>query len=71
LGDVITIGALVVTGVPVALRAVVGLVETWLRSRPLRSITLTIEGDSLELTNVSPTEQHQLVQAFVDRHTGQ
>jgi hypothetical protein len=71
LGDAVTIGALVVTAAPMVLRAVVGLVETWLSNRPLRGVTFTIDDDALELTNASRTEQRHLVQAFIDRHAGQ
>lgn len=71
LGDALTIGALVVTAAPMVLRAVVGLVETWLSYRPLRGVTLTIDDDALELTNASRAEQRHLVQAFIDRHARQ
>ncbi len=67
--DALTIGALIVTLTPVAVKAVVGLVQTWLQHRPVRSATIVIDGDCLELTNPSRADQHQLVQAFIDAHT--
>jgi hypothetical protein len=69
--DAITIGALVVTAAPAALKAVVALIDSWLKNRPVRSATVTIDGDSLELTKVSRSEQRQLVEAFIDKHTKQ
>ena len=69
--DAIALGALVVTAVPAALRAVVALIDSWLKNRPVRSATMTIDGDSLELTKVSREEQRQLVEAFIGKHTKQ
>jgi hypothetical protein len=69
--EAIAIGALVVTTAPAALKAVVGLVDSWLRNRPVRSATVTIDGDSMELAKISRTEQQQLLQAFLDKHTKQ
>lgn len=67
-GEAVTIGALVVTAAPIVLRSVVRLVDSWLRNRPVRAVTLTVDGDSLELTNASRTAEQQLTQAFIDRH---
>jgi hypothetical protein len=65
--DPVTLGALAVTLGPALLQAVVGLVETWTRSRPVRSVKMTIGGDSIELTGND--EQHdELVRMFVARH---
>jgi hypothetical protein len=68
-GDAVTIGALAVATAPTAMRAVLHVVQTWLENRPLCGVKVTIGGDSLELSNASRTEQGELVQAFVDRHT--
>ncbi|MGH6746801.1 effector-associated constant component EACC1 [Novosphingobium sp.] len=69
--DAVIIGALVVTLAPVALSGVVGVVQTWLQNRPVRGVKMTIDGRSLELTNPSRADQHQLVQAFLDGHAQQ
>lgn len=64
--DAVVIGALVVTLAPVALSGVVEMVQAWLQNRPVRGVKMTIDGHSLELTNPSRADQHQLVQAFLD-----
>lgn len=66
--DAVTIGALTITLSPVALRAVIHLVEVWLQNRPVRSVKLTIDDDALELTRISRADQRQLVQTFMERH---
>lgn len=67
--DAVAIGALAVTVAPVALKAVVALVESWLKNRPVRSVTLTIDGDSLELSKISRSEQRELMEAFIEKHS--
>lgn len=66
--DVVTIGALTVTLAPPLVQAVVELVKAWLSSRPIRSAKVTIDGDSIELTDASEAEQERLTKAFIDRH---
>jgi hypothetical protein len=46
----------------------VHLVGTWLQNRPVRGVTMTVDGDCLELTNASRADQHQLAEAFVAKH---
>ncbi len=67
-GDAISLGALIVTLAPAAMTAVIGLLKDWLTSRPVRSARLTIDGDSIELSNVSPEDQEKLTEAFIERH---
>jgi hypothetical protein len=69
--EAIAIGALVVTLAPAALKAVIGLIDTWLKTRPVRSATVTIDSDSIQLGKVSRSEQQQLVQAFLAKHAKQ
>ncbi|MFD0166055.1 hypothetical protein ACFVJH_18135 [Streptomyces decoyicus] len=64
-GEVIAVGALVVTTVPLLVRQVLQLVDTWLRNRPLRSVTVQIDGDTIELGNASAEDQRRLIDAFV------
>lgn len=66
--DAMSIGALVVAAGPGVLKAVVGLVGEWLAHRPVRSAKLTIDGDSIELSDATAAERKQLIAAFVDRH---
>ncbi|MGW7645472.1 hypothetical protein [Streptomyces bobili] len=67
-GDVITIGSLSVTMAPFALRAVLRLVETWIERRPVRTISVAIDGDSIELQAISSADQRQLIDVFVAAH---
>ena len=61
---VVTLGA---SGGAFAL--VVGTVRDWLtRRRGAHKVTVTIDGDTLELEAASPEERAELVTAFVRRH---
>ena len=53
------------------LQSVIGALRSWLRRRPGRSIKVTIDGDSLELTGASTAQLDQLVEAWVKRHAGE
>ncbi|WP_030991892.1 hypothetical protein [Streptomyces sp. NRRL S-1813] len=70
-GEVIAVGALVVTTVPLLVRQVLQLVDTWLRNRPLRSVTVEIDGDTIELRNASAEDQRRLIDAFVSTRSPQ
>jgi hypothetical protein len=49
---------------------VVDALRDWLgRHPPENRIAITIDGDVLELSNVSAREQHELVKAFIRRHS--
>lgn len=50
------------------LRAIVDRVVQWLARQRLRSVKLTLDGDSIELTGVSSVEQQQLIDLWVARH---
>jgi hypothetical protein len=67
-GDAINLGALLVTLAPAAMTAVVTFLKDWLATRPVRTAKVTIDGDSLELSNVSTEDQDKLAQAFIARH---
>jgi hypothetical protein len=66
--DPVTIGALVVTLVPALLQATVALVETWTRHHPVRSVKVTVDGDSIELASPDAGEREQLLRLFLDKH---
>ncbi|KOG38532.1 hypothetical protein [Streptomyces decoyicus] len=70
-GEVIAVGALVVTTVPLLVRQVLQVVDTWLRNRPLRSVTVEIDGDTIELGNASAEDQRRLIDAFVTTRSPQ
>lgn len=52
------------------LRAVVEATVAWLGRQQARSVKLTLDGDTLELTGVSSDEQRRLVEQWVGRHAG-
>jgi hypothetical protein len=64
-GELIVAGGLAVTLAPVLVRAVLRLVETWMTNRPLRTVTVTVDGRSIELGHATREEQRRLVDAFV------
>ncbi|WP_143074818.1 hypothetical protein [Streptomyces mangrovisoli] len=67
-GDVVAVGALVVTVAPIALRSVIRLLETWIRHRPVRTVSVRIGEDSLEMQGVSSAEQSRLIDVFIASH---
>ncbi len=67
-GEVIAVGALAVTAAPVVLRSVVQTVASWLRNRPVRTASISIGEDRLELRAVSSDDQRALIDAFLARH---
>jgi len=50
------------------LQSIIDSVRSWLGRQHARSIKLTLDGDSLELTGVSSAEQDRLVELWVMRH---
>lgn len=70
--DPVTIGAIVLalSGSGGVFVAIVETVKDWLSRQAARHrITLTIDGDSIELTRASAEERQALVEAFVRRHS--
>ncbi|MFC5955266.1 hypothetical protein ACFP51_12440 [Streptomyces pratens] len=63
--DAIAVGALAVTLAPIALRSVLGLVQTWIENRPVRTVSIALGEDSLELEAVSAADQRRLIEAFL------
>ncbi|BFO16400.1 hypothetical protein SHKM778_27880 [Streptomyces sp. KM77-8] len=61
-------GALAVTLAPIVLRSVLDLVRTWLENRPVRTVTVTLGDDSLELEGASSADQRRIVDAFLTAH---
>src|SRR5690606_11290538 len=51
--DAVAVGALAVTALPFALRAALDLVRTWIENRPVRTVSITLGEDTLELEAVS------------------
>ena len=68
--ELLAIGGLVVRFAMKAgvLRAVADATVGWLGRQQARSVKLTLEGDTLELTGVSSDEQQRLIDLWVARH---
>ncbi|MFF9485312.1 MULTISPECIES: hypothetical protein [unclassified Streptomyces] len=66
--DAIAVGALAVTLAPLALRSVLDLVRTWIENRPVRTVSVTLGDDSLELEAASSADQRRIVDAFLAAH---
>ena len=66
--DALAVGALAVTLAPLALRSVLDLVRTWIENRPVRTVSISLGEDSLELEAVSSADQRQLIDAFLAAH---
>jgi hypothetical protein len=68
--ELAALGALLVRVTQSQLLApVLAAVRSWLGGSPQRSIKLELEGDTLELTGISSTEQRRLVDEWLQRHT--
>lgn len=70
--DLLAAGGLVVGFVlrPDVLQSIIDGVRSWLGRQRARSIKLTLDGDSLELTRASTAEQKRLIELWVMRHGG-
>ncbi len=70
--ETLLFGTLVVRLVlnPALLRSVVETTVAWLARRQARSVKLTLDGDTLEVTGVSSNEQDLLVEQWITRHAG-
>lgn len=68
--ELLTVGGLVVVlGLQRhALRAVVDTVVAWLARQQARSVKLTLDGDTLEVTGLTSTEQSRLIARWVEHH---
>ncbi|MFE9611176.1 hypothetical protein [Streptomyces sp. NPDC006012] len=64
-GELIAVGALVVSLAPTVLRPALRLVETWMQNRPVRTVKVDVDGRTLELGHASAEQQQQLLDAFV------
>jgi hypothetical protein len=70
-GAAVAAGTLVgVLSSPLVLRTVVDVIKSWLERQKRGSVTLKLGDDSVELTAATRRQQDELVQAFLDRHTG-
>ena len=68
--ELLALGVLVVQFVlqPGVLTSIVDGVRSWLQRQSVRSVKLTLNGDSLEVTGVSSEEQDRLVELWIARN---
>jgi hypothetical protein len=68
--ELLALGGLVVQFVlqPEVLTSIVDGVRSWVQRQSARSVKLTLDGDSLEVTGVSSQEQERLVELWIARH---
>ncbi len=69
-GELLAFGGLVIKFAldSAVLRAVVDTTVAWLGRQEARSVRLTLDGDTLEVTGVSSEEQSRLVEQWIARH---
>ncbi|MFE7119325.1 hypothetical protein ACFU99_28315 [Streptomyces sp. NPDC057654] len=65
-GQALAVGALVVSLAPLLVRDALHAVETWMQNRPVRSVTVTLDGRSIELGHASPEDQQRLIEGFLN-----
>ena len=68
--ELLALGGLVVQFIlqPGVLTSIVDGVRSWLQRQSARSVKLTLDGDSLEVTGVSSEEQDRLVELWIARN---
>jgi hypothetical protein len=68
--ELLALGVLVVQFVlqPGVLTSIVDGVRAWLQRQSVRSVKLTLDGDSLEVTGASSEEQDRLVELWIARN---
>ncbi|WAZ19549.1 hypothetical protein STRCI_000607 [Streptomyces cinnabarinus] len=67
-GETFALGALAVTLAPIALSQVLALVRSWIENRPVRSVSIEIGEDRLEVQAVSTADQQKLIDTFLRAH---
>ena len=64
-------GTLIVTSAQDLMQAIFHTVARWVGTSSARSVKLSIDGDSIEVTDPSAEDERRLIQAFLDRHAGE
>jgi hypothetical protein len=67
-GDVALVGTLLVGAGREMIGPVIRAIEAWVTRRRMRSVKLTLGGDTIELSNASSDDQRRMVEAFISRH---
>jgi hypothetical protein len=66
--EVAVLGTLLVEVGRGVIGGVVRAIEAWVVRRRTRSVKLTLDGDSIELSNVSDADQRRMLEVFLVRH---
>lgn len=68
--ELLAVGTLLIQAVltPEVLASIVATAGAWLGRRSGRTIKMTLDGDTLELTGTSSEEQQRMVELWIDRH---
>lgn len=68
--DVVQVGELLVSTVTSShvLSAIVGVVRSWLSRARQRSVKIEIDGDVLEVSGLSSTDQQRLIDQWIAKH---
>ena len=53
---------------PPVLASLIDVVRSWLGRNRARSVSLTLDGDALEVSGVNSAEQDRLIDLWVSRH---
>jgi hypothetical protein len=69
-GEATVLAGLAVQIGQATLPLVLGAIQAWVGQRASRTVKVTVDGDSIEVSNASPDDQHQLIEAFIARHEG-
>lgn len=71
--DAAVIGELLITlmQTPKLLSSIVGVLSSWVSRRASRSVTITLDGDTLELSGASDEERRAVVDTWLARHRGE
>jgi hypothetical protein len=64
--ELVGVGIGIVGGLP----GIVTLIQQWRERKRVSAVRLEIDGDVLELSGVSSSEQTLLIQSWLDRHDG-
>jgi hypothetical protein len=66
--DPAAIGSLLISLSPQVLPMVLELVTSWVKSRPVNEVEVTMGRDTIRIRNPSTEDEHALLEAFLRRH---
>jgi hypothetical protein len=69
--EAVLLGTLLVTLSKSAVAAVTTTIGRWVARAGVRTVTLELDGDRIELGNASAADQTRLLEAFIARHGGE